>query len=165
MTICKGGTMELVPEIIDGVVVVNAENICSVGSDCRSCSELAVGVHNWLVTRSLKYFIIDFQDEKEVCETILAEIIQLKKRMDIPFLFCGVMTQAREYLKAYAYSEYPFFDMPGEAADYLKANYPRNLMVKLSSITEGEAIAFSRSQLRQKMSDFDEDDSYADNDI
>ena len=55
--------------------------------------------------------------------------------------------------------------MPGEAADYLKENYPRNLMVKLSSIAEGEAIAFSRSQLRQKMSDFDEDDSYADNDI
>ena len=89
------------PEVIDGVVVVNAENICSVGSDCRSCSELAVGVHNWLVTRSLKYFIIDFQDEKEVCETILAEIIQLKKRMDIPFLFCGVMTQAREYLPSF----------------------------------------------------------------
>ena len=73
-------------------------------------------------------------DEKEVCETILAKLVQLKKRMDIPFLFCGVMTQAREYLKAYAYSEYPFFDMPGEAADYLKENYPRNVMTKLNHI-------------------------------
>ena len=157
--------MELVPEIIDGVVVVNAETICSSGNDCRPCSELAVGVHNWLVTKKLKYFIVDFQDEKEVCETILAEIVQLKKRMEIPFLFCGVMTQAREYLKAYAYSEYPFFDMPGEAADYLKSNYPRNVMTRLSHITEGEAIAFSRSQLRQKISDFDEDENLAENDF
>ena len=157
--------MELVPEIIDGVVVVNAENICSAGNDCRPCSELAVGVHNWLVTKKLKYFVVDFQDEKEVCETILAEIVQLKKRMDIPFLFCGVMTQAREYLKAYAYSEYPFFDMPGEAADYLKENYPRNVMTKLNHITEGEAIAFSRSQLRQKITDFDEDESSLENEF
>ena len=73
--------MDFVPEMIDGAVVLNAVDVCSVGHDCRQCTELSVGIHNWLVAHQLRYLVLDFQDEKDVCVTILTELLQLRKRL------------------------------------------------------------------------------------
>src|SRR5688572_20681156 len=98
--------MDFVPEIVDGVVILNAVDICTYGNDCRPCSELAVGVHNWLIAHQLKYLVVDFQDEKDVCTTILTELLQLRKRLRQPFIFCGLMDGPQKFLESYAYHDY-----------------------------------------------------------
>lgn len=138
--------MDFVPEIVDGAVILNAVDICTTGSECRSCSELAVGVHNWLISHELRYLIVDFQDEKEVCSTMLTELLQLRKRLRFPFLFCGMMENPRKFLKSYAYDDYPFFAIPEEAVSYLKGVNPSLLMTDLSGIAVGEAIPCTRSR-------------------
>jgi hypothetical protein len=138
--------MDFIPEIVDDVVILNAHDVCSEGQDCRSCIELAVGVHNWLVGHEIRYLIVDFQDEKEVCTTILTELLQLRKRLRFPFLFCGVMENPRKFLKSYAYSGYPFFAIPEEAVSYLKKIHPSLLMTDLSSVKVGESIPCTRTR-------------------
>lgn len=138
--------MDFAPEKIDDAVVLNAVDICTEGSDCRPCCELAVGIHNWMVNHGLQYLIIDFQDEKEVCFTVLTEILQLRKRLKFPFIFCGLMSSPRDILDSYAYSDHPVFDIPEEAVAYLKKNYPSLLMTDLSEIKEGEVIPCTRSR-------------------
>ncbi len=138
--------MDFVPEIVDGAVVLNAVDVCNAGSECRSCSELSVGVHNWLVGHEIRYLIVDFQDDKEVCSNILTELLQLKKRLRYPFLFCGMMENPRLFLKSFAYSDYPFFDVPEEAVAYLKSAAPDVLMVDLSRIRVAEPIPCTRSR-------------------
>lgn len=138
--------MDFIPELIDEAVVVNGADICNVGSDCRPCSELSVGVHNWMVANSLNYLIVDFQDEKDVCVNILTELIQLQKRLRFPFLFCGMMAGPKEFLKSYAYSGHPFFSIPEEAVDYLRTLDPSLLMRDLSGVRFGEPIPCTRSR-------------------
>lgn len=138
--------MDFEPEIIEGAVVLNAVDICTVGHDCRICSELAVSVHNWLISHDLRYLIVDFQDEKEVCSTILTELLQLRKRLRIPFLFCGMMENPKKFLKSYAYDEYPFFEIPEGSAQYLRDLHPSLLITDLSRIQVGESIPCSRSR-------------------
>lgn len=138
--------MDFVPEIIDGAVVLNAVDICSKGTDCRPCCELAVGIHNWLVAFDIKYLIVDFQDEKEVCSAILTELLQLNKRLDFPFIFCGLMESPRHFLKSYMYDDHPVFDIPEDAIVYLKTSRPELLMVDLSGVREGSAIPCTRSR-------------------
>ena len=138
--------MDLAPEIIDGAVVLNGVDICSTGTDCRPCSELAVGIHNWLIAHKLEYLIVDFQDEKEICSTILTEILQLRKRLPHPFIFCGLMTAPKEILLSYAYDDHPVFDVPEDAVGYLKSLDPAYVMRDLSTIVEHEAIPCTRSR-------------------
>lgn len=138
--------MELAPEIIDGAVVLNGVDICTTGNDCRPCSELAVGIHNWLIVHKLDYLIVDFQDEKEVCSTILTEILQLRKRLPHPFIFCGMMPGPKAILESYAYDDHPVFDVPEDAVSYLKSLDPNYLMRDLSTIVEHEAIPCTRSR-------------------
>lgn len=138
--------MDFVPEIVDGTVVLNAVDICTSGNDCRPCAELAVGVHNWLVTHQLRYLVTDFQDEKDVCTTILTELLQLRKRLRQPFLFCGMMEGPKKFLQSYAYNDYPFFPVPEDAAVYLKKNLPQLLSAPLASIKVGEPIPCTRSR-------------------
>ena len=91
--------MELTPIPVDGAVVLNSSSPCRhSGSDCRECPEVAVGIHNWLLSCDLSYLIVDFQDEKEVCQTFLIELLQLRKRLSLPFLFIGLMDKARELI-------------------------------------------------------------------
>ncbi|MBC7661452.1 MAG: hypothetical protein H7249_17285 [Chitinophagaceae bacterium] len=138
--------MDFVPEIVDGAVILNAVDICTVGNDCRQCTELSVGIHNWLVAHQLRYLVLDFRDEKYVCLTILTELLQLRKRMRFPFLFCGMMEGPRKFLLSYAYNEYPFFLVPEDAVAYLKAKEPQALTSDLSSIKMGEPIPCTRSR-------------------
>jgi hypothetical protein len=138
--------MDFVPEIVDGAVVLNAVDICSIGNDCRQCSELSVGVHNWIVAHQLKYLILDFQDEKDVCVTILTELLQLRKRMRFPFLFCGLMETPKKFLKSYAYNDHPFFAVPEDAVAYMKKQMNGSLSVNLADIKVGEPIPCTRSR-------------------
>lgn len=138
--------MDFLPEIVDGAVVLNAVDICTIGNDCRQCSELAVGVHNWLVAHQLKYLILDFQDEKDVCVTILTELLQLRKRLRYPFLFCGLMEGPRKFLQSYAYNDYPFFAVPEDAVAFMKKNLAKSLVADLSGIKVGEPIPCTRSR-------------------
>ena len=150
--------MDFAPEIIDGTVVLNAVEICSTGNDCRPCCEVAVGIHNWLVSYEIPYLIVDFQDEKEVCSAILTELLQLNKRLNSPFIFCGLMETPRKFLKSYLYSDHPFFDIPEEAVKYLKQSRPELIMADLSQIQEGEVIPCIRSRLyRSEGADLDSD--------
>ncbi len=139
--------MDFVPEIIDGSVVLNAVDICSCGSDCRSCSELAVGVHNWLISNQLRYLIVDFQDEKEVCTTILTELLQLRKRLRFPFIFCGMMEGPQKFLRSYAYTEYDFFAIPEEGVAFLRKTVPQMLLADLQNLKVGEPIPCTRSRI------------------
>ncbi|SMF55451.1 hypothetical protein [Pseudobacteriovorax antillogorgiicola] len=138
--------MDFVPEIIDGTVVLNGIDICSTGPDCRPCSEVAVGIHNWLVAHEIRYLIVDFQDEKEVCTTILTELLQLNKRLDFPFIFCGMMEAPKNFMRSYLYNDHPFFEVPEDAVAYLKQSRPELLMVDLSNVREGEVIPCTRSR-------------------
>ncbi len=138
--------MDFVPEIVDGAVVLNAVDVCTVGNDCRQCSELAVGIHNWLVGHQQRYLILDFQDEKDVCVTILTEVLQLRKRLRFPFLFCGMMETPKKFLQSYSYNDYPFFAVPEEAIAFLKSKEPTSLQGDLSTIKLGEPIPCTRSR-------------------
>ncbi|MFY7928534.1 MAG: hypothetical protein ACOVS5_06655 [Oligoflexus sp.] len=138
--------MDFVPEIVDGAVILNAADICTYGNDCRPCSELAVGVHNWLVAHQLRYLIVDFQDEKDVCMSILTELLQLRKRLRYPFFFCGLMEGPKKFLESYACTDYPFFPIPEEAVSFLKKSFPKVLMADLSAIKLGEPIPCTRSR-------------------
>lgn len=153
--------MDFVPEIIDDTVILNAVDICNLKSDCRSCSELTVGVHNWLIAHEIPYLVVDFQDEKEVCTTVLTELLQLNKRLDCPFVFCGLMEKGQEFLKSYLYSDHPVFDVPEDAAVYLKKINPSLAMVDLTSVKTGEAIPCTRSRVyrsdEQDLSEVEED--------
>ncbi len=139
--------MDFVPEIIDGSVVLNAVDICSCGNDCRACSELAVGVHNWLISHQLRYLIVDFQDEKEVCSTILTELLQLRKRLKFPFLFCGMMEGPKKFLLSYAYTDYQFFSIPEDAVAFLRKASPQSLSSDVQTIKSGEPIPCTRSRI------------------
>ena len=126
--------MDFVPEIIDGAVILNAVDVCNKGTDCRPCCELAVGIHNWLVAHDINYLMVDFQDEKEVCTAILTELLQLNKRLDFPFILCGLMDTPKQFLKSYLYYDHPVFEIPEDGVVYLKKAKPESLMVDLSGI-------------------------------
>ncbi|NDE13833.1 hypothetical protein EBZ80_02780 [bacterium] len=139
---------ELIPEKIDGAVILNLSKSCQHNSsDCSACQDLAVGLHNWLVAHDFRYLVLDLQDEKEVCPGFIEEVLQLWKRMRIPFLFSGVMLKPRKILESYNYhSRYPIFLTPEEAV--------RNLVqsrVELGAKTEGIdfGVPIPMSRLRQ----------------
>jgi hypothetical protein len=147
--------MELVPTLIGGGVVLDAANICSHHStDCRSCPEQAVGVHNWLLNTGIRYCLIDFQDEKDVCPTILIELLQLRKRMKIPFVFVGLMDRPKMVLTSYAYSGYPFFAAPEEAVLHLRQMHSELFHINFSKVLFGDPIPNSRTR-HQRVANLD----------
>lgn len=118
--------MDLIPMLIDGAVVFNLQNDCSVKSDsCESCIQLALNVHNWIKQAELGYVIFDLQDEKDICRSFLAELLQLRKRMRYPFIFVGVMEKPQEYLESFHYPDaYPLFSTPEDAIRALRMQHP-----------------------------------------
>lgn len=97
--------VELVPIRADDAIVLNVAKHCRFcRADCRDCCDIGVAVHNWLISTELRYVIIDLQDEKDVCPTFLQEIIQLRKRLRMPFLFAGVMDRPLKVLNDYSYT-------------------------------------------------------------
>jgi hypothetical protein len=151
--------MEFVPVLINGGVVLNAVNVCSyVGSDCKSCPDMAVGIHNWLISNNFKYLLVDFQDEKDVCQTMLIELLQLRKRLRFPFLLIGLMERPMQFLKSYAYSGYPFFTTPEDAVNYMYAHHPALLETDLSGVEFHKPIPCGKYRSNKGEHEGDEDD-------
>ena len=137
--------MDFVPTLVKGGVVLNAMEICDYdGTDCRSCPDVAVGVHNWLISCEVRYLVVDFGDEKEVCHSILIELLQLRKRLRIPFLFVGLMEKPQNILRSYDYHEHPFFSIPEEAIAYLQQFYSLYMNSDVSNINFDKPIPCSR---------------------
>lgn len=141
--------IDLVPERVLDTVVLTAHKFCNINRyDCRSCGDAGVAVHNWLMGAELNYVIIDLQDEKEICPTFLVELIQLRKRLQIPFMFVGVMERAKRVLDEYNFtvSDWPVLSTPEEAIEYL-----RGLKFEFGAIDDarvgfGQVLLVSRSR-------------------
>jgi len=131
---------QLVPELIDGAVVCNVIKTAEKNSLDLSV-ELALCLHNWIKQTELPYLILDLQDEKEVCEVFLSEVLQLRRRFKIPFLFAGVMERPRKVLEAYEYSrDFPIFITPEDAVRAIRMEYPGLTEIKSQKVTLGKSI-------------------------
>ena len=127
--------MEVIPIIVDGAVVLNLDNSCMVKSNnCENCSRLVIQIYNWAKKIGLEYLIFDLQEEKSICSTFLVELMQIKKRLKYPFLFCGVMQQAKNILISYNCNQvYPFFATPEDAIRALRIQNPGLTEIRISS--------------------------------
>jgi len=141
--------MELVPEQLDRAVVINVINPCTCSTtECPSCSDYAVGLHNWLIATGLKYVIFDLQDEKAVCPVFLEEVLQLWKRMRFPFLFSGVMPKPKATLQSYSYDKrFPLYTTPNEAVEDLRSRFPASMNGQTSGITFGQPMPMTRTRM------------------
>ena len=142
--------MDLVTDRVDGAVVFNAENVCPGGNgDCGICSDYAVALHNTMLSSGLRYVIIDLQDEKDVCPRFLEEVLQLWKRMRLPFLFTGVMERPKTTLESYSYlTVFPIYSTPEEAVSELKKNYPEQFAAPIDGLAAGSPLNVAKSRLR-----------------
>lgn len=138
--------MDLVPENLGGAVVFNLINSCGANkSQCGNCSDFSVAVHNWLINTDIRYVLLDLQDEKEVCPAFLEEILQLAKRLRVPFVFAGVMEKPQRILESYDFlSRSPLFVTPDDAILWLNQHHPGLTKVALQGLQFGVAIAQSR---------------------
>ena len=159
--------IELVPEQLDDAVILNVSNHCASGStDCKSCSDIGVAVHNWLISSELGYVIVDLQDEKDICPTFLIELIQLRKRLRLPFLFSGVVERPRKVLDEYAFtvSGTPIFITPEEAIDYLGEHHSPLLHgTDFSLVSFGNPLQVARPKMGVK-GDAEDSESEAETD-
>lgn len=138
--------MDLVPENLGGAVVFNVVNSCGASKAvCGNCADFAVGIHNWLMSTDIRYVLVDLQDEKEICGAFLEEMLQLAKRLRVPFLFAGVMDKPRRILESYDFlTRAPLFVTPEDAVAWLDKNHPGLTRVSLEGLEFGVAIATSR---------------------
>lgn len=144
--------MKIIPSHIDSAVVLDLHDICTSNSTgCRVCPEQAVGIHNWLMNTGIRYIIVDFQDEKDVCKSILVELLQLRKRLHIPFIFVGLMDRPKRVLTSYAYTGYPFFAAPEEATQHLRKMHPDLLDFDMSKVDFGTPIPSSRTRHQRQL--------------
>jgi len=145
--------MDLIPQNIDGTIVLDVGNVCtSHETDCRNCSDIGGCVHNWLMVTDLRYVIIDFQDEKEICHTFITELLQLRKRLAIPFLFTGVTARPKEILYSYGIGPESnvIFELAEEAIKFLVRDYPTAISHDFSQVKFNEAITSLRSRQLQR---------------
>lgn len=157
--------MEFVPEKIDRMVVINVFQGASAlpqpvslipgqplsAVDSFVGSDFVVGLHNWLISTKLKYLAFDLQDEKEVPGDFLEELMQLMRRLRIPFLFAGVTDRPRAILESYAYkTKYPIFTNVDELGVWLSQKQPQLLMTDFNGIHFGTPIEMVRSRLNGK---------------
>ena len=152
--------VELIPVRLDDAIVLNVAKHCrNCKTDCRDCCDIGVAVHNWLISTELQYVVIDLQDEKDVCPTFLQEIIQLRKRLRMPFLFAGVMDRPLKVLNDYSYTSdlYPTFITPEDAVSYLRANHPLVLSADLSRVRLNEVLQVARPRSANRFGDEDEE--------
>lgn len=138
--------MDLVPEKLNGAVVFNIINSCNANKAiCGNCADFAVGIHNWMMSSEVRYVLVDLQDEKEICGAFLEELMQLSKRLRVPFLLAGVMEKPRRILESYDFmNRWPLFTTPEEAVTYLDKNFPGTTRVSLEGLEFGVPIAQSR---------------------
>ena len=157
--------MDLLPAQINGVIYFNIVDLCNnAKADCKSCSDIGGALHNWLLINELHYVIIDFQDEKDICHTFIIEILQLRKRLQIPFLFVGVTDNTKKVLEDYYYfkaTSFPTFATPQESSEFLTQHFPNLIHVDISSIKFSEKVGSisPRHSLRGGDYDDEEEDS------
>lgn len=146
--------MDLVAENLDGAVVLNISSVCTGqdGQECRGCIDIGGLIHNWLMTTEIRYLILDLQDEKDVCRTFIVEMMQLRKRLKIPFLFAGVMERPKKTLLSYAVDgpDRDVFTTPEDAIEKLRQLDPRLLEVTLEGINFGEPIVSLKARQMQR---------------
>jgi hypothetical protein len=153
--------LEFVPERIDRAVVMNviqssravpnAIPVPTSAIDSFGGADFVVAIHNWLIGTQLRYVIFDLQDEKEVPADFLEELMQLMKRMRIPFLFTGVMQKPRALLMSYDYtSKYPIFNSIDDVISFMESKHPQLLSTTLDGISFGSPIEMVRSRLNGK---------------
>jgi hypothetical protein len=154
--------LEFIPEKVDRAVVVNVMQMATSSqppvSQAQSAlldsfvgSDFVVGIHNWLIGTSLKYIIFDLQDEKEVPTDFLEELMQLMRRLRVPFLFAGIMERPKAVLKSYAYlAKYPLFTNVEEAIAWLNEKHPHLIASIPEGINFGTPIEMVRSRLNGK---------------
>jgi hypothetical protein len=158
--------LEFVPEKMDRAVIMNViqgtrplSNTVAVpvsAIDSFVGADFVVAIHNWLIGTQLRYVIFDLQDEKEVPADFLEELMQLMKRVRIPFFFTGVMQRPRALLMSYDYtSKYPIFSSVDEIISYLEARHPALLAVSHDGINFGTPIEMVRSRLNGKLGEDD----------
>ena len=162
--------MEFVPEKVGRAVILNVMQGASAHQpspllpmssnvlETFTGGDFVVGIHNWLIGTQLRYLIFDLQDEKEVPADFLEELMQLMKRMRIPFLFAGVMDRPKAVLKSYAYNnKYPVFATVEEAIDWLVQRTPEIFAAAHDGIQFGTAIEMVRSRINGKTGEEGED--------
>lgn len=152
--------MDLYVEQVNGAVVLNIKNVCTAETnECRDCIDIGGLVHNWLMQNELRYVIIDLQDEKDVCRSFLIELLQLRKRLRIPFLFSGVMKRPRKLLEEYDFFSEgtPVFVTPEEAIEYLREYHEPLLNISFEGIQFGEPILSLRARQLQRAEQQNED--------
>ena len=150
--------VDLIPENVDGVVVLNALSKCP--PNCTHCCDITVGIHNWLMANNLKYLVVDLQDEKVVCTTFLEELLQLRKRLRIPFAFVGAMEKPMQVIHSYDLAnQFPLFNSPEEAARVFKEKYASLMAVTLENITFGQPLAVPRPGTKFSAEDEDSEEA------
>ena len=153
--------LEFIPEKVDRIVVMNvlqsARQISTSivpgisPTDAFVGADFVVAVHNWLIGTQLRYIVFDFQDEKEVPADFLEELMQLMKRVRIPFLFTGVTSRPLALLHSYNYmSKYPVFPTTDDSIIYMEKKFPEFLELSHEGIIFGAPIEMVRSRLNGK---------------
>ena len=121
--------MDVIPTMVDGAVVLNLNNPDLFTRDSKKEEEesvrLVINVHNWVKQIKLEYLVFDFQEEKHISRSFLIELMQLKKRLRIPFLFSGVLNESKKTLESYSCQDsYPLFWTPNDAIRALRIQHP-----------------------------------------
>lgn len=137
--------MDIIPTMVDGAVVLNLCHLDLYTKDNKKEDEestrLVIYIHNWVKQIKLEYLVFDFQEEKHINQSFLVELMQLKKRLRIPFLFSGVLNESKKILESYSCQDsYPLFWTPSDAIRALRIQHP--------GITENNAknnISFGQS--------------------
>lgn len=143
--------LEIVPETIDGAVVCNVLQHRSSNTKEDFGAEVAIALHNWVKDRELPYLILDLQDEKYVLNSFLSEMMQLRRRLQVPLIFTGVLEGPRKVLDSYNYqSQFPFFTVPEDAVRALRLRHPGlTEMFDQSRITLGQPVVMSLGMAAQ----------------
>ena len=118
--------MDIVPTMVDGAVILSLSGDCPQKlSECECCFTLTIHLHNWVKQTQMSYLIVDFEERKNICSGFFKEIIQLRKRLKMPFLFVGIVERYRSLLDAYNCSTiYPTFLTPEDAVRALRIQNP-----------------------------------------
>ena len=152
--------VELIPEYVDNAIVFMAYNkIPHCETKCKLCVDFSVGIHNWILANEVSYIIIDLQDEKTICQVFLEELINLRKRLKIPFYFAGVMARPKQFLDDFGMSHtVKYFMTPEQAADDLKSKHPELYHTVVDkNINLVHKITVSRARLQQRFGNLDTD--------
>ena len=118
--------MDVIPTLLDGAVVCTVSKLCKCPAlSCELCTIEAIQVHNWVKLQQLPYLIFDFNDEKTICPTFIDELLLVRKRLRIPFLFSGLLGEARLFFeKRNSKDQYPLFLIPEDAIRALRMQNP-----------------------------------------